>query len=148
MPVNPTIRSLASDGRLSQADAQQLKQAVQSGQVTRAEVQDAAGRYNEAMEPEACVSFATEWAMACPGLGTWCESEAPRLVMQCMASRDRTLFCTATGDATGSTEFGYDDCARLREDVDGTYAKRSHKKFCGAAFRAVAEHCRRGGAVP
>ena len=102
----------------------------------------------EAMEPEACVSFATEWAMACPGLGTWCESEAPRLVMQCMASRDRTLFCTATGDATGSTEFGYDDCARLREDVDGTYAKRSHKKFCGAAFRAVAEHCRRGGAVP
>ena len=53
MPVNPTLRSLAQDGRFSQADAQTLRQAVQSGQVSQAEAKDAADRYAEAMEPEA-----------------------------------------------------------------------------------------------
>jgi peptidoglycan hydrolase-like protein with peptidoglycan-binding domain len=53
MPVNPTIRSLAQDGRFSQADAQTLRQAVQSGQVSQTEARDAAHRYAEAMEPEA-----------------------------------------------------------------------------------------------
>jgi len=53
MPVNPTLRSLAQDGRFSQADAQTLRQAVQSGQVSQAEAKDAASRYAEAMEPEA-----------------------------------------------------------------------------------------------
>jgi peptidoglycan hydrolase-like protein with peptidoglycan-binding domain len=53
MPVNPTLRSLAQDGRFSQADAQTLRQAVQSGQVSQAEAKDAADRYAEAMDPEA-----------------------------------------------------------------------------------------------
>ncbi len=53
MPVNPTIRSLVSDGRFSQQDAAVLRQAVQAGQVTPSEAREALERYAEAMEPEA-----------------------------------------------------------------------------------------------
>jgi peptidoglycan hydrolase-like protein with peptidoglycan-binding domain len=53
MPVNPILRSLAQDGRFSQADAQTLRRAVQSGQVSQAEAREAADRYAEAMDPEA-----------------------------------------------------------------------------------------------
>lgn len=53
MPINPTIRSLVSDGRFSQQDAAVLRQAVQAGQVTPSEAREALERYAEAMEPEA-----------------------------------------------------------------------------------------------
>lgn len=96
-----------------------------------------------AMEPAACVGVAVEWAMACPGLGTWCENEAPRLVTNCMASRDRTEYCAEVGDAPARTDFGFDACVQMRETVGGRQAQRSHKKFCAAAYRAVAEACRR-----
>ncbi|MBK6917265.1 MAG: hypothetical protein IPH07_07690 [Deltaproteobacteria bacterium] len=92
--------------------------------------------------PEACVAFGVEWAMGCPGLGTWCENEAPVVVGRCMASRDRSGWCRAKGDALFSTDFGVKDCEQLRASVDGKYAQRAHKKFCAAAQRALAEHCR------
>jgi hypothetical protein len=53
VPINPTIRSLVSDGRFSQQDAAVLRQAVQAGQVTPSEAREALERYAEAMEPEA-----------------------------------------------------------------------------------------------
>lgn len=96
----------------------------------------------ERLEPEACVRFAIDWGMACPGLGTWCESEAPRLVTECMASHDRSAYCQSLGETVGSTEFGYADCTRLRAEVTGKHTQRSHKKFCAAGYRAIAQHCR------
>ncbi len=95
-----------------------------------------------AIEPEACVTFAVDWAMACPGLGSWCESEAPRLVTQCMQHGERAAYCDALGDAVASTDFGVTQCERMREHVEGRHLQRAHKKFCAAAVRAVAEHCR------
>jgi hypothetical protein len=95
------------------------------------------------MTPDACVGFAVDWAMACPGLGTWCESEAPRVVGRCMAAQDRQVFCTEAADTVASTGFGVAECVAMRERIDGQYAQRGHKKFCAAAYRAVAEHCRR-----
>jgi peptidoglycan hydrolase-like protein with peptidoglycan-binding domain len=53
MPVNPTIRSLAQDGRISLGDAQKLKEAVSAGTVSRAEASDATSRYAEAMDQDA-----------------------------------------------------------------------------------------------
>jgi hypothetical protein len=92
--------------------------------------------------PDECVRFAVDWGMACPGLGTWCENESPRVVERCMQSRDRTQYCAALGDAPSRTDFGYDECARLREPLDGRHAQKAHKKFCAAAYRAVAQSCR------
>ncbi len=53
MPVNPTIRSLAQDGRISLGDAQKLKEAVSAGTVSHAEASDATSRYAEAMDQDA-----------------------------------------------------------------------------------------------
>jgi hypothetical protein len=94
------------------------------------------------MEPDECVRFAVDWAMECPGLGTWCENEAPRLVGRCMASRDRTAYCAALGDAPARTDFGYAECATLRVPLDGRHAQKAHKKFCASAYRAVAQTCK------
>jgi hypothetical protein len=95
------------------------------------------------MTPDDCVRYAVDWAMACPGLGTWCESEAPRVVGNCMAAQDRATYCAELGVAGGSTEFGYAQCTEMRAALEGQYAQRGHKKFCAAGYRAVAEHCRR-----
>ena len=100
------------------------------------------------MSVEECVGWSLEWAMACPGVESWCANEAPRLTRDCMASADRQEICEQLGDAVASTTFGYAECEALRESVEGRYTKRSHKKFCAASYRAVAEHCRHGGAVP
>lgn len=100
------------------------------------------------MTPDECVGFAVDWAMACPGLGTWCESEAPRVVGRCMAAQDRREFCTTNADALASTGYGVQECVTMRERIDGQYAQRGHKKFCAAAYRSVAEHCRRGPGAP
>lgn len=96
----------------------------------------------EALPPEACVAFAVDWAMACPGLGSWCENEAPRLVTECMQHGDRSAYCDALGDAVASTDFGVTQCEQMRAGVDGRHLQRAHKKFCAGAVRAVAEHCR------
>jgi len=58
MPVNNTIRTLARDGRISQQDAQQIRQGVQSGTISQAEAQDATGRYAEAMDQDAATTMA------------------------------------------------------------------------------------------
>lgn len=100
------------------------------------------------MSVEECVEFTVEWAMACPGVESWCANEAPRLTGDCMASTDRREVCNALGDAVASTHFGYAECEALREPVEGRYTKRNHKKFCAASYRAVAEHCRHNGATP
>jgi len=99
------------------------------------------------MSVEECVQWTVDWAMACPGVESWCANEAPRLTRECLASTDRRPVCEAFGDAVASTQFGYHECEALREAVDGRYTKRSHKKFCAASYRAVAEHCRQGGAA-
>jgi hypothetical protein len=100
------------------------------------------------MSVEACIQWTVDWAMACPGVESWCASEAPRLTGECMASVDRREACARFGDAVASTQFGYGECEALREPVEGRYTKRSHKKFCAASYRAVAEHCRQGAATP
>lgn len=91
---------------------------------------------------EECVAFTAEWAMGCPGVESWCSSHAPRLTLECLRSADRAPACEALGDEVESTHFGYAECERMRESVEGRYTKRSHKKYCAAAYRAVAEHCR------
>ncbi|HEY1099010.1 MAG TPA: peptidoglycan-binding domain-containing protein, partial [Myxococcota bacterium] len=53
MPVNPAIRTLAQDGRISLADAQKMKQAVASGTASQADIKDAVARYAEAMDQDA-----------------------------------------------------------------------------------------------
>lgn len=93
--------------------------------------------------PDECVALSVDWALACPGLGTWCDAEAPRQVGACLESRDRTAYCTELGDRGGSTEFGVEECTTMREGVEGRSVLRSHKKFCASGFRAVAEHCKR-----
>lgn len=98
-----------------------------------------------AMTIEQCVEFTVDWAMACPGVESWCSNEAPRLTRECLASQDRASACEALGDSVASTHFGYAECEALRESVDGRYTKRSHKKFCAASYRAVAEYCRQTG---
>lgn len=94
------------------------------------------------MSVEECVTFSVDWAMACPGVESWCSGEAPRLTRACLASADRSAHCQALGDTVASTHFGYAECEAMREHVDGRYTKRSHKKFCAASQRAVAEYCR------
>ena len=91
---------------------------------------------------QACVTFTVDWAMGCPGVESWCSAHAPRLTMECLRSADRTEACAMLGDVVADTHYGYAECEQLRESVDGRYAKRSHKKFCAASYRAVAEHCR------
>lgn len=97
------------------------------------------------MTVEECVGFTVDWAMACPGVESWCANEAPRITRACMESTDRHAVCEAFGDAVASTSFGYAECEAMREPVEGRYTKRNHKKFCAASYRAVAEHCRHGG---
>jgi hypothetical protein len=96
----------------------------------------------EVLSVDACVEHTVEWAMGCPGLESWCANEAPRLTRRCLERGSRDEYCAAVGEATASTRFGYHECEALREPVEGKYAKRSHKKFCAAAYRAVAEVCR------
>ncbi|MCA9712419.1 MAG: hypothetical protein KDK70_41675 [Myxococcales bacterium] len=100
------------------------------------------------MSIEQCVAYTVDWAMACPGVESWCANEAPRLTRECLASQDRDAACGALGDTVASTHFGYAECERMREAVEGRYTKRNHKKFCAASYRAVAEFCRQGGAAP
>lgn len=94
------------------------------------------------MSVEECVQFTVDWAMACPGVESWCANEAPRLTRQCLGSADRQQVCTSLGQDVASTHFGYAECEALREPIEGRYTKRGHKKFCAASYRAVAEHCR------
>ena len=91
---------------------------------------------------EQCVAFTVDRAMGCPGVESWCSGHAPRLALECLRSADRRPACEALGDEVESTHFGYAECERMREAVEGRYTKRTHKKFCAAAYRAVAEHCR------
>jgi hypothetical protein len=99
------------------------------------------------MSVEECVGWSVDWAMACPGVESWCANEAPRLTGACLASADRREVCETLGDAVASTTFGYAECEAMREPVEGRYTKRNHKKFCAASYRAVAEHCRSGTAA-
>lgn len=97
------------------------------------------------MTVEQCVTYTVDWAMACPAVASWCSNEAPRLTRECLGSQDRQEVCAALGDTVASTHFGYAECERMREPVEGRYTKRSHKKFCAASYRAVAEYCRQTG---
>jgi hypothetical protein len=96
------------------------------------------------VDVDTCVSWTTRWGVECSGMEAWCLNETPRLTLACMASSDRSAFCDEAGDAVKSTHFGYKECEALREDVEGRYQKRAHKKYCAAVYRAVAEHCRQG----
>ena len=89
-----------------------------------------------------CVAYTVDWAMGCPGVESWCSAHAPRLTLECLESSDRAQYCETLGDDANSTHFGYSECEAMRESVEGKYAKRSHKKFCAASYRAVAEFCR------
>jgi hypothetical protein len=100
------------------------------------------------MSVEECVQFTVDWAMACPGVESWCANEAPRLTRECMQSVDRRETCEQLGDTVASTHFGYAECEALREPVEGRYTKRNHKKFCASSYRAVAESCRHNGVAP
>lgn len=108
-----------------------------------ATVRDATPRWQiEDTTPEACISLVVDWALACPGLGTWCDAEAPRQVHACMASRDRSAYCRELGDRGGSTDFGVAQCTAMREGVEGRAVLKSHKKFCAAGYRAIADYCK------
>lgn len=99
----------------------------------------------EEVAPLGCVALSVDWALQCPGLGTWCDAQAPRQVATCMSSRDRSGYCNELAGRGGSTDFGVDECTTMREGVEGRSVLRSHKKFCASGFRAVAEYCRHLG---
>ncbi len=96
------------------------------------------------VDVDTCVSWSVQWGMDCTGLESWCLNETPRLTLDCLASSDRAAYCEEAGDTVASTHFGYAECEALREQVQGRYLKRAHKKYCASVYRAVAEHCRRG----
>ena len=58
MPVNPAIRTLAQDGRISLSDAQKMKQAATAGTVSKSDVNDALGRYAEVIDDDAAALIA------------------------------------------------------------------------------------------
>jgi hypothetical protein len=93
------------------------------------------------LSPEACVEFAVDWAMACPGLESWCANEAPVLARRCLEAADRTSYCASVADVASSTRFGVAQCEDMRADVQGRYTARNHKKLCAACYRAVAASC-------
>ncbi len=92
---------------------------------------------------EECVTSAIDWALECPGVQSWCEAEVPVVMSMCLKSASREAECAEIGDAHMTTRFGYDECLERREDVEGTYRARAHKKYCALAYRAVAGQCRR-----
>ena len=93
------------------------------------------------MSIEECVASATDWGLACPGLESWCLGDAPRVTLMCLQSADRTDECAALGEQVRTNRLGYHECEALRENVEGRYKKRGHKKYCAANYRAVAEYC-------
>lgn len=95
-----------------------------------------------AMTVDECVDFTVAWSMDCPGVGSWCSGHGPRLTLECLGSTDRHEACAAYGEKLAATSFGYQECEQRRESVEGRYAKRAHKKFCAANYRAVAEYCK------
>lgn len=95
-----------------------------------------------------CVEHATDWGLACPGLESWCLGDAPRVTLMCLQSAERTHECAAFGEDVRTNHFGYEACEALREDVQGRYKKRGHKKYCAANYRAVAEYCQQKAEAP
>ena len=64
-----------------------------------------------------------------------CDGYIDRVIAECMASQPREAYCARVGDRTGTTRFGYQDCAvrGVRRHVDA--------EGCAAAYRAVASYC-------
>lgn len=89
-----------------------------------------------------CIGFAVAWGAECPGIQSWCEAEVGQVAARCLASADRRAWCQTAGDAILTTGFGFEDCEARRADVEGTHARRWHKKYCAKGWRAVADHCR------
>lgn len=91
---------------------------------------------------ERCVTDTVDWAMACPGVESWCANEAPRVARECFAPDELATYCRAQGEKVAQTAFGVGECATARETVEGKYAQRAHKKYCASIYRALAEACR------
>ncbi len=100
------------------------------------------------MSIEECVAHATDWGLACPGVESWCLGDAPRVTLMCLQSADRTAECAELGDEVRTNRLGYHECEAMREDVEGRYKKRGHKKYCAANYRAVAEFCQDKAQAP
>lgn len=62
MPVNPAIRTLAQDGRLSLRDAQDIKARVETGEVSRQEAENVLQRYGEATDQDAAALLADSFS--------------------------------------------------------------------------------------
>jgi hypothetical protein len=90
---------------------------------------------------DACIAFAVDWGVSCPGLESWCVAEAPALARKCFASADRHAYCASVADEVKSTRFGVQACEALRVSIEGRHAQRAHKKYCAAAHRSLAAHC-------
>lgn len=88
-----------------------------------------------------CVAYAVDWAMHCPGIESWCANEAPQVARACFAATDLAAYCKTQSDAFATTSFGVEACTEARASLDGTYARRSHKKFCASVYRSLAERC-------
>jgi hypothetical protein len=95
-----------------------------------------------------CVQYGTDWGLACPGVESWCAGDAPRVTLMCLESADRTEACATFGDEVQTNRLGFSECEAMRQDVEGRYTKRNHKKFCAASYRAVAEFCQHRATAP
>lgn len=100
----------------------------------------------QTLSVDECIDEAISWGMECPGVASWCQAEIPPVMRTCLESSDRTAYCEEVGDEVMSTRFGYHECEERREDVEGKYARRGHKKYCALSYRAVAGHCQDGPA--
>ncbi len=82
MPVNPTVRSLAQDGRFSLQDAKELKAAVTAGTVSKADAEDAVARYAEAMDSDAASLLSDTFQTSARGRQTSLHDSVTAMTLQ------------------------------------------------------------------
>ena len=89
---------------------------------------------------EACVGAGLDWLAACQGYEEFCRRAMPRVIEECLAAGDRTVFCSDHRDELLRTTFGYEQCA---ERVAGGQVSddRFGRQSCALAYRTAAEWC-------
>jgi len=81
-----------------------------------------------------CVDEVLRSRAACDGMRPLCDGAVGEMMDACIAAADRTQECTALGDRTMSTRFGFDDCHSRTQS-------RAARSACAGAYRAIAAAC-------
>jgi hypothetical protein len=95
------------------------------------------------MGVEACIDYALEWALECPAMDTWCHNYLPEVLAKCLDSQSREIFCQEGTTQSFGTSYGYAQCEERVSRVEEKYRKRTTKKLCVRAKKAVLAYCAR-----